>query len=285
MQLEALRSGFTCPRCGRTVRYVSDGEPATATQWLLIAAAHAPPHAAVPIPIGAPLVLGRGNGAWLKLDDPALIDKHAELVLRPDRVLTVRSFDSPAGTWINRAKVLTGVLGPSDTLRVGPFRINLQTTGELTATAGAPRAASAPVETEEEDVVELEPAHDEDLVLGRETTDYTWRDRWAELDVGPRVWLMVCVLVLGFGVYGIARFVLTRFGTSGDMPSETEYRCPVDGTQFRAAWSEEPARCPQCGAACYGLLEVKVEPTSAAQPAPRPAPPTTMTRPIGEGGP
>lgn len=207
-------------------------------RWLIVRMEGEEPQLAVALPVGQVLAVGNRQGCWLRLSADGIGPRHAELELRSDQRISVRHVEGDAGTWINRARILSGFLKEGDVLRIGPYGLTL-------ATHAAVRAGCGEVEVggREAPAAEDEPGWRGGPAIGEAAVESPWT-------LGRRVWAIGCVAVIVLaGWLLIRRFVWTG---SAEMPTETVYSCPVDGTLVRAAWGREPPRCPKCGQACFG---------------------------------
>jgi adenylate cyclase len=91
---------------------------------------------------GITLVVGRGMGSDIPLQDPTISRRHAELTRTPEG-LSVRDLGSSNGTFVNGTRVKSATLAPGDTVLFGnvPFRVELIATGEYRAIEGPPSVA------------------------------------------------------------------------------------------------------------------------------------------------
>ncbi|MFN2315987.1 MAG: adenylate/guanylate cyclase domain-containing protein [Gemmatimonadales bacterium] len=95
-------------------------------------------HGDFPIPLGRPLLVGRGGGADLVIPDSAVSRTHAEIQATGDR-LRVRDLGSANGTMVNGVNVTEALLTAGDTLTFGrpAFRVEQAgTPAESAALAG-----------------------------------------------------------------------------------------------------------------------------------------------------
>lgn len=79
-------------------------------------------------PLGSPLVIGRGSDADIRLDDPALAERHARLENYSDRVV-LRDLGSTEGSVVNGVPVRSAVLRPGDQLALEHYRFVLEAPG------------------------------------------------------------------------------------------------------------------------------------------------------------
>lgn len=75
-----------------------------------------------------PLVIGRGAGAGVRLDEAALADEHARLEQLPDRVL-LRDLGGRDGAVVNGVAVRSAVLHPGDQIAFAQHRFVLEAPG------------------------------------------------------------------------------------------------------------------------------------------------------------
>ncbi len=241
----ALKAKVRCHSCGQTVSFRQRGEGPGETRWLVVGGSDGPPRLAVPIPMGETLKVGSGSDCWLALPGDDVAGVHAELTLREeDRQLAVRHVGGASGSWIDAAKVLTGVLHEGEeVLRIGAYQIALCSQALLPSVEGA----DIPEVVIEEDDEGAKPDEAE------EAEEFRRPYVASELTLGQSIRRVACVLVIVVvGAY-ITRSVLFP-GVPPEMPKETEFRCPADGTVFRAGWSSTPPKCPSCGQYCYGSM-------------------------------
>ena len=75
-----------------------------------------------------PRVIGRSTACDLRIDDPALADRHAQFELHGDRVV-LRALGGSDGTWVNGVPVRDAVLAPGDQILVDQHRFVLEAPG------------------------------------------------------------------------------------------------------------------------------------------------------------
>ncbi len=76
---------------------------------------------------GAPVVVGSGDGAGLRLDDPAVSRLHCELRLTPSgEAIAVRDLKSKNGVWLEGCRLLLGEVRVGGHLRVGDTVLHLE---------------------------------------------------------------------------------------------------------------------------------------------------------------
>jgi hypothetical protein len=73
-------------------------------------------------------VIGRGNGADIRIDDPALAEKHAQVELHGDKVV-LRALTNDEGTLLNGMPVHSAVLAPGDQICIDQHRFVLEAPG------------------------------------------------------------------------------------------------------------------------------------------------------------
>ncbi|MEE8384823.1 MAG: FHA domain-containing protein [Dehalococcoidia bacterium] len=209
--------------------------------------------------------IGRATDCWLVLPGDDVAEAQAEITLQTDRRLTVRHLGGDSGTWKNRARIISGVLREEDILRIGTYLLRLRTQASLPETDGAELQAVVVVE---ENLAAEAP---EDT----ETGEMLERSgQFADGSFGPRARRIVCIVIVALAaIYWVSSMVGS--GLSPDMPRETAYHCPVDGTVWRASWSAGPPKCPDCGQLCFGSISYQPKPTS--RPATSTAPTATKT--------
>lgn len=79
-------------------------------------------------PLTTPLTLGRGADADVRLDDPALAERHARLEHHNDRVV-LRDLGSAEGSVVNGVSVRDAILHPGDQIAVEHHRFVLEAPG------------------------------------------------------------------------------------------------------------------------------------------------------------
>lgn len=282
---DQVQLGFQCPQCGSVQKFRERDDDVGTIRWLLVGVAGNAPYAAVPIPRGETLKVGRDRRSWLQLEDKAVDAAHAEIRVEPPAKITVKNLSTAAGTWINRCKIYTGVLGEQDEMRIGGYRLapashvaiaagrQAEVSGVVIETdesdhyADTPDAESNNVIIESDDPMPVEIISDEDekrdLISGALLDD-------TNRQMATRRWMwigLLAVVILGsLGWYLKSNMFAA---VSADMPVETEYRCPIDGTAFRAAWSREPPACPKCGSRAFGMIAKRM---TVTLPSPSSAP-------------
>ncbi|MDA1252828.1 MAG: serine/threonine-protein kinase, partial [Planctomycetota bacterium] len=91
----------------------------------------------VALPSGELLLLGRGNAATLRLDDPSMSRVHCRLLARGGRVILTDA-GSRWGTLVNDELVTETEVRPGDEITIGETIITLKTRGRAEATTIAP---------------------------------------------------------------------------------------------------------------------------------------------------
>lgn len=232
-------------------------------RWIVIGGERGPPRLAVPVPRGTPLTVGRAAGCWLVLPGEEVAERHAELLLPTGAGLKIRHLDGEGEreTWINQASVIAGTLREEDTLRIGPYVLTLRRQDALPS--GADHQAPETVIVTDEDVEEDEGPS----LVGSMETD---RQRGEGETGGRKLRVIISSVVILGSLFYLARTMLFP-GVSSDMPTDVECRCPVDGTVFRAPWTEPLPQCPQCGHLVLGRIGMR-KPAVAHAPTTRPSP-------------
>lgn len=101
------------------------------------------PHFGRSLTLGEPRLLGRTAAADLRLDDPAVAERHALVELHGDRVILRAQCEDP--TLVNGVPVLDAVLSPGDQLQVDQFRFLIEAPGlPLRGHANTGRQAANP---------------------------------------------------------------------------------------------------------------------------------------------
>jgi hypothetical protein len=270
---KSLKAKVSCRQCGEQLVFRDKSQSADEVWWLSIGGRKGPAKLAVPVPIGLQLRIGRSPQCWLAMPGDHIADQQAELQLHEDGKLTIQHLGDSAGTWINKAKILSGVLHEGDRMFVGPYVLRVRRQAALTLAADAEDVPRVIVEDED-----VEPAGPQraDKGQGHEVGAGKRLDG-AILDEsrGIRFPIKAVLSIVGIVASGgfLARAIIWR-PVSEDMPADTEYTCPVDGTVVRASWDAGPPQCPSCGTLCFGAMTYKAEPdprAPATQPTSQPA--------------
>lgn len=95
-----------------------------------------------PVTYDAPVILGRGSAATVRIDDPGLSRRHCRVSLTPQGLL-IQDLDSSNGSFVNGQRISTQYLRPGDEISIGqtvmrPFPSNGVPAG------AAPQPAPAP---------------------------------------------------------------------------------------------------------------------------------------------
>jgi pSer/pThr/pTyr-binding forkhead associated (FHA) protein len=91
-------------------------------------------------PFTASIVLGSAPDCDVRIDEPGVASKHAEIRLLDGKSLQLRDLGSTTGTLLNGVAVTETLLGSGDEIRIGTCRWMLQAPGlrpERVLTAGA----------------------------------------------------------------------------------------------------------------------------------------------------
>lgn len=75
-----------------------------------------------------PKAIGRGAGCDIRIDDPALAERHAQFELHGDRVI-LRALDASEGSLVNGVPVRDAILAPGDQIVVDQHRFVLEAPG------------------------------------------------------------------------------------------------------------------------------------------------------------
>jgi hypothetical protein len=86
-------------------------------------------HFGVSFPLSDPIVIGRGDSADLRLDEPTLADRHARIELHGDRVVLRDLSGQGEGTTLNGAPVRNALLAAGDQLAWEQNRYVLEAPG------------------------------------------------------------------------------------------------------------------------------------------------------------
>ena len=260
---EAVQRQIRCKACGTLLSY-SHGKP---IHWLVVGGDNGSVNLAVPIPLEVPLKIGSANGSWIVLSKDIADDRHAELTYKKDGGLAVRhtSQDKAKGTWVNQARILSGVLHDGDVLKIGPWAARLMAHPAVMALS---RTENRGVVVEEEFEEAEEPAQ---APVVYDDTAVPGRPKLRTLRV------TACIIVIVFAGLYMTRFLFWP-GVSEDMPTQTTLYCPADGSANRAGWNNGPPKCPQCGQLCLGPMRYTPDSTKRP-PTTTPAGKTSSTSP------
>ncbi len=251
----------TCPKCGQVCEFgKTRGEKGP--RWLVVGGKTGPARLAVAVPRGVTLTIGRAADAWLILPGDDVADSNTEVELQDDLRLSVKHLEKEGATWIGRARIISGVLGDADEMRIGQYVIRLRTSATLEV--GAP--ADVP------DVIVEEGYSDPDEPPeGYDRGDSLWRRILpAEASRGQIIRLWLCVVAI-LASAGLAVSAVYWPSVSEEMPDDTVYTCPADGTTFRGRWQDGPPKCPKCEQLCFGSIRYTADPPAASQPTSGPA--------------
>ncbi|MAL03242.1 MAG: hypothetical protein CL625_03045 [Arenimonas sp.] len=92
-----------------------------------------------------PRILGRSAAADIRLDDPAVAERHAVVELHGDRVILRSLAPGKDATWVNGVPVADAVLSPGDQIVVEQHRFVLEAPGlPLRGQDGLARSAGTP---------------------------------------------------------------------------------------------------------------------------------------------
>jgi hypothetical protein len=260
LQPAKLKNSLRCGTCGAESVFVVKGSKQVRPSWLLVGRSGGDPELALPIPVGQTVKVGAREGLWLVLE--GIEPVQAQLTLEADGRMSIKDVAHVHNTWINRAKILTGVITPGDVLVIGDWRLALR--------ADSARKAATP--TIDPDMVEV-VVEDADDATGSEPAIEDERPDTSSDDYisgeSTRRWKIRSMACIGI-ICAAAAYWAWALGfstsVSVEMPETTLYRCPADGTLFRGSWKEGSAKCPQCGALCFGTLKYKPESTGRAKP-------------------
>jgi hypothetical protein len=250
---------LACSKCGQVSVFgqTSDGDE-EGPRWLVVGGNTGPARLAVAVPRAETLKIGRAADAWLILPGDDVAGANTEVSLREDRRLSVKHLAEEGETWIGRAKIISGVLGCEDEMRIGNFVIRLRTSASL----ADGDAADVPVV-----VVDDVGSDPDELSEDYDRGDSLWRRILpADASRGQVVRLWVCLIAILTSA-GFVTSVIYWPSVSEEMPIDTVYTCPADGTTFRGIWDDGPPKCPQCEQLCFGAIRYSVDPQPQSQPA------------------
>jgi hypothetical protein len=272
LQPAKLKNSLRCGKCGAESVYLAKGSKVAKPIWLLLGRADGNAEHAMPVPAGQTLKIGSRDGCWLVLD--GIEPVQTQMTLEPDGRISIKDVANDHNTWINRAKILTGVIGPGDALSIGGWRLAIR--GEGKKKPAPPKIDPAMVEVvvEDDDATGNQPAIDDDATTESRDEDISGESaRRLKIRSAVSIGILCAAAAYWAWMLGFA-------ASPADMPETTVYRCPADGTLFRGSWQEGSAKCPQCGALCFGSLKYKPESTGRAKPSSMPT-----TREVERGSP
>lgn len=249
-----------CGGCKAEHRFVPPGVEIGRSRWLIIGGQDGSARLAAPIPINEPLRVGRSAALWLSLPGEDVADEQAELLLRSDGRLEVRHLAGDGGTWIDRAKIAKGVLVEGKHLLIGPYVLRMAPHTKVRAVLAAASEPEVIIEEGDgggEEEVETPGGAGDIAAAG----GGGWRN-WTK---GQRVRAAICALVVLSGGALLAKSYVWP-SVSEEMPTDTVFYCPVDGTEVRGRWTSSSGApvCPRCGQRCVGELKYKPEITGPA---------------------
>jgi hypothetical protein len=293
MSPEKLPPKVRCSACKQALQFCGSVRKLSDVKWLTVGGQTGAPRLAVPIPVGIGLTLGRSPSGWLSLPGEDIEDAQTELQIAEDARVVVKHLAGDGGTWINRARIVEGVLCDKDRLRIGPYVMGLLGHDAIIASVQASIEDDVEVEVEIEDSApkaargkakRSEPEDDADLdrevrrASADEGDDGGLVDYQSGWSTGQKIRMVVSVaLILGVTGYLAKGYFFPPI--SEEMPSETVFYCPADGTPVKSEWSASAGapKCPVCGQRCVGELKYKSEVTPAAARAAQA--PTTQAAP------
>ncbi|HKQ47808.1 MAG TPA: FHA domain-containing protein [Phycisphaerae bacterium] len=252
---DAVKRQLRCKACGALLSF-SNGDP---IHWLVVGGDNGSVTLAVPIPMEVPLKIGSANGSWIVLSKDIADDRQAELTYKKGGGLAVRhtARDKAKGTWVNQARILSGVLHDGDVLKIGPWAARLMAhPAVLALSRTVDRGVVVEEEFEEADEPTTAPVVYDDAAVADRPKLRTLR-------------VTACIIVILFAGLYMARFLLWP-GVSEDMPNQTTFYCPADGSAIRAGWNNGPPKCPQCGQLCLGPMRFTPETTKRTPPTTQP---------------
>lgn len=257
----ALKSTVKCEKCGKSIQFAATDELGANSYWILIGLRDGTPTLALPLLDQQALVLGSDDACWLTLSGEGVEPRNTELRVDVDRRVHVRHVGDDGRTWIDRAAVSEGVLEFDNELRIGENVIRLSSTATLRRIAAAD---AAPVVIESDDGA----FGDADDDYYEEESREPRRRRGGLLEdwsTGQKVRALASIGVVAIAGFFTARSVFFPH-QSDDMPSDTVFTCPVDGTTFRGSWSQGTPNCPECGQLIFGSINYDEIPVKKAEP-------------------
>lgn len=275
---EKVPAKVRCSACKTVLQFAPSGQAKDQTLWLSVGGQTGAPRLAVPMPIGLPLTLGRSPKCWMSIPGDEIEDIQAEIQIGEGNRVEVKHLAGDSGTWINRARVAAGVLSEDDKLRIGPYVLRRVAHSAVVASTQAALEPDVEVEVEveadEPPAAESRPSRtrrgrrettDEDIDFREEEAPASdgreelidYREGWSG---GQKIRLIVSiVLILAASGYLAKAFFFPTI--SNEMPDQTVFYCPVDGTAVHAEWTASAGApiCPNCGQRCLGELKYQAE--------------------------
>ncbi len=240
---DVVKRPLRCKACGAKLLFASGDT----VHWLVAEEDGPSTGWAVSIPLNVPLKIGSAAGSWIVVPPAMADDRQVELTLKPDTAALIKHVgkDKSKGTWINQARILSGVLHDGDVLRIGSWSVRLLAHSVVLALSKPIDCHVVPDE-EHEELAETPAAP----VFAGEQDVGTSRTRALKITAMAVVTLFAWLFVMRSMVWP---------GVSTEMPRETTFYCAADGTVFRAQWSNGPPKCPHCGQVCLGPIRYKPE--------------------------
>jgi len=140
--------------------------------------------------LNEPRLIGRSPSADIRLDDPAVAERHAVVELHGDRIILRAQCQEP--TLLNGVPVLDAVLAPGDQLQIDQYRFVLEAPGlPLRGQAGVGRVAANP-HTQTMPAVRVPVARDPEP----RSPDSPAPGKGGDRDPGSLWWLIAAATVL-----------------------------------------------------------------------------------------
>jgi len=257
-----IKAKAYCAKCKKEIDLLPAGDGRAGATWLIVAHRGELPHLATPLPVGKKLKLGAANNLWLRLEGDGVGELHAELQLKEVQRIHVTHRADDGKTWIDKAVVLEGVVGPDNELRIGDYAMRVGSTMVVQRIAKADALPVLVVDEFGDELDEVEPQEKKRARPARSAGRFAeWSTRQKATLIGATLLTVASLAYLGW--------VFMYPSVSDQMPADTAYTCPRDGTQFRGAWDAGPPKCPNCGALCFGSVryDVSTQPgETATQP-------------------
>jgi len=201
-----LPSKAKCAKCGQVSLYGTTGDDERGTRWLVVGGSTGQARLAVAVPRGVALTLGRSADAWLILPGDDVGETNTEIELQDDLRLSVKHLADDGATWIGRARIISGVLGREDEMRIGPYVIRLRTSGSL-ADGGTVNVPGVLVDDIGDELDEPPEDYDRgDSLWRRIMPDGATRGQIA------RLWISVIAILASVGFIRQCRVLAPRVG-------------------------------------------------------------------------
>ncbi|MBX3396353.1 MAG: FHA domain-containing protein [Phycisphaerae bacterium] len=159
----------TCPACGRALQIeLDDGHKGRNRAILTVMEGPFWVGEQFVMPIGQDLFIGKGEGNWLSLESDEIADRHCRIKVTPRGAVQIEDMDSVAGTWIGSLRIARGKLHPTESFRIGEYRLRL----DFQAAIGGEIVSRQILNLDESYILpELRPVESSKSIIGRLVTN------------------------------------------------------------------------------------------------------------------